>query len=607
MLVLGVLGLFGLMRGLAQTDAPALKLEELKPTNYPATPAVEAPKAATPMKPPPGVPEPLPIAPPDAPKVLPPVMPPSDLVLPPVVEPEPAAVNVKKDKAPVDSPKAEPIKIEPLAPPVVVPPMAEPRKDPPKPDPFTNPMPPQVEPSRQATPPSGRTMPTVSIETISPESTPFGQPVNYEIVVKNHSSTPVTNVRVDEELVGGAQIISTEPAGEASADKAQWTIGTLNAGEEKRIKLSVKPGPEGDLCSKPRVTFSAATTLNVRVTRPNLVVDVKAPEAVQVGDEVPVHIQVANNGSGDASKILLKAVLTEGLKHPEGNDIQAVLTKLAPGESQTVTLRLQATAPGPHTCTLMATVEGGARVSTHAKVDVRQPRLNLAVMGPAKCIVKAEPTFTLEVTNPGSSATEPVQVALAFPEGLDFVSASDSGAFDAGTRTVSWNLPPAEAASKRHLTVKTKSSVAGNLAVRAVAQAGTRLNARAEAVIQAEGVPALMFEVTDLEDPIEVGKETTYEIRIANTGTMHCTNVKLMAALSDGLVIGNVTASVPYKIAGQTLVFDPISKLAVKGDLIVRIRAKGTTAGDHRCKVQLSCDQLRQPVVKEESTSFFQP
>ena len=41
--------------------------------------------------------------------------------------------------------------------------------------------------------------------------------------------------------------------------------------------------------------------------------------------------------------------------------------------------------------------------------------------------------------------------------------------------------------------------------------------------------------------------------------------------------------------------------------MVVRVKAKGATAGDLRFKVQLSCDQMKQPVVKEESTSFFQP
>jgi uncharacterized repeat protein (TIGR01451 family) len=642
-LVLGILGLFGvgLMRGLAQTEAPALSPDQLKPATHtfqkpaaPAEPAAVKPDLKVPQPAdlviPVAPPEPLPaavapkadappiVAPPadpikPAPKA--PAVPVPDLQIPPVI-PEPAPVM--KEPAPVVPPMpvepsatkvVEPAapKAEPIAPPKAEPVASPVDADPVKPEvPFTNPMPNPAE-SLKTPPAAGRAVPSVSIETVAPETVPFGQPVSYEIVVKNLGAAPVTGVRVDEEFVGGAKLVSADPAGEASGDRVAWALGTLNAGDEKRIKVGVKPGPDGDLCTKPQLTYSSGSTLTVRVTRPNLVVEAKVPEAAQVGDEVPVQIVIKNTGTGEAGKVLLKAILTDGLKHPEGNDIQAVLNKLAPGESQTLTLRVQAAGPGGQSCSLAATAEGSAKAAALAKVDVRQPMLNLALAGPAKCVVKAEPTFTLEVANPGTSATEPVQVAAAFPEGLEFVSATEGGAYDATTRTVSWKLPPAAPGSKKPLAVKTKSAVAGHLAVRAVAQAGPKLGARAEAVLQAEGVPALLFEVVNLENPIEVGKETTYEIKLVNTGTVACTNVRISAALSDGLIPGAVSGTVPHKVVGQSLVFEPVAKLPVKGELVVRVRAKGTTPGDHRFKVQLSCDQLRQPVVKEESTSFYQP
>jgi hypothetical protein len=34
---------------------------------------------------------------------------------------------------------------------------------------------------------------------------------------------------------------------------------------------------------------------------------------------------------------------------------------------------------------------------------------------------------------------------------------------------------------------------------------------------------------------------------------------------------------------------------------------KGNVAGDQRFRVQLTCDQVRTPVVKEESTNFTKP
>src|SRR5262249_40219650 len=134
--------------------------------------------------------------------------------------------------------------------------------------------------------------------------------------------------------------------------------------------------------------------------------------------------------------------------------------------------------------------------------------------------------------------------------------------------------------------------------VRSSAQAGPRLEAKAETPVRVEGVPALMFEVVDLEDPIPVGKETTYEIRVVNQGTCPCTNILLTASLSEGVTPTTITAPMRYKVQGRQIVFEPFPKLATKADAVVRIRVRGDQASDARCRVQLSCDQFAQPVVK---------
>jgi uncharacterized repeat protein (TIGR01451 family) len=452
-----------------------------------------------------------------------------------------------------------------------------------------------------------RVVPCLSIETTGPEAIGHGQHVTYEILVKNVGQVAVTHVRVEEELPPGAKFISAEPAGELGGDKVMWMIGSMGANDEKRIKVTVRPAPDGDLSTKPSLSYSTRTQMTVKVTRPVLTLTVTAPNVATYGDDIPVQIQVTNTGTGAANNVSIKALLTDGLKHPAGKDIEANLPHIAPGESQSITLKLQASGTGAHQCALAATCEGSPKAVGKADIQLNQPKLALALSGPHRCMVRAEPTFTLEIGNPGTSATQPVQIAGAFPEGLDFVSASDGGVFDPATRNVNWNLGPADAGTRRNLTVKTRCTSAGNLAVRVVAQAGPKLSARAEAIIAAEGVPALSFEVANLENPVEVGKETTYEIRIVNTGTCPCTNIRVAAITSEGLIPGTATGPVPYKPVGQALHFEPIPKLGVKADAVIKVKAKGTVAGDLRFKVQLSCDQLKQPVVKEESTSFFMP
>jgi uncharacterized repeat protein (TIGR01451 family) len=173
---------------------------------------------------------------------------------------------------------------------------------------------------------------------------------------------------------------------------------------------------------------------------------------------------------------------------------------------------------------------------------------------------------------------------------------------------VTWNLGAQAAGAKKQLTLKLRASVSGKIAVRALAQAsGTKIKSEAEAVIQVDGVPALSFEVANIDNPAEVGKEVTYEIRVVNQGTCPLTNMKIAAVVSEGLSILDVKGPTKHTINGQSITLEPVQKLAVKADIVIRVKAKGTIAGDMRCKVQLLCDQLKQPVVKEESTVFFMP
>ena len=139
----------------------------------------------------------------------------------------------------------------------------------------------------------------------------------------------------------------------------------------------------------------------------------------------------------------------------------------------------------------------------------------------------------------------------------------------------------------------------------AMKPAGRVLEAKAETAVKAEGVAAVRFDVKGLENPVEVGKDAVYEIRVTNQGTGACTNVQLMAAMAENTTFSGANGPTTVKAQGQTLVFEAIPTLAVKGEMVYTVRVRGGAAGDHRFRVQLTCDQVRTPVVKEESTSFY--
>ena len=483
---------------------------------------------------------------------------------------------------------------------------------------FADPAPiaaPAVTPtSAPAAPALKRANPNIILETVVPDAVPLGKDVSYEIVVKNAGSLPVSGVRVEEELPAGARYLGGEPLAEVTPGALGWTLGELAAGAERRLKVNAKPAGEGDFKTSPKVTFTAAAGNTIKITRPKITASITGPEAVLINDEAAFVIQVKNEGTGPAHKVKIHVALPNGLRHPQqrdGSPVEAELPILAPGETKSVTLKTKALEAGQQSCELTVIADACGAVTSKAVTTIQKPMLEARIVSPGKAMVRGEPTFTLEVANPGNAPTPNVQAAVSFPEGLEFVSASDGGNYEPGSRTITWNLGAQPAGGKKPLTFKLRAGVHGKLEVRAMAGAPPVLKgdkplvARSTAEVEVEGVPAVGFEVVNVDNPAEVGKEVTYEIRITNQGTRPLTNLKLAAVLSEGLTVTEVTGPAKHALSGQTVGFEPLARLAVKADVVIRLKAKGTTAGDLRCKVQLSCDQLKQPVFKEESTVFF--
>jgi uncharacterized repeat protein (TIGR01451 family) len=467
----------------------------------------------------------------------------------------------------------------------------------------------------------GRASHNVTVEAVCPDSIVFGQEFRYELIVKNAGTAPVAGVRVEDEIPAGAKYVGSDPPAELTGDHLAWSVGGLDAGAEKRIAVRVRPTDEGEVRSRAVVTFSAAVEARTKVTRPRIAVAVTGSELCKAGEEVVFQIKVTNSGSGPAQRMVVQAALSDGLQHPQGAKLEMEMANLPPGETRTVPLRVGAAKAGVQWCQVTVAAEGSQDSTAKASVNIVEPLLQITQTGPAKCLVRAEPTYEITLSNPGTATTDPIALYAILPEGFEFVQASDSAVYSAPNRAVVWKLAGLAPGGTKPVTLKLRAAVAGDGSLRTIAQttpeqpvvgagapakpAGRVLEAKTETAIKAEGVAAVRFEVIDLDDPVEVGKEAVYEIRVMNQGTGACTNVQLVAALAEGTEYKGSSGPTQVKAQGQHLVFDPIATLGAKGEAVYRVKVRGTTAGDLRFRVQLTCDQVRTPVVKEESTRFY--
>jgi uncharacterized repeat protein (TIGR01451 family) len=465
--------------------------------------------------------------------------------------------------------------------------------------------------------------PAVIVEYEMPESVGVGQPLTYALVVRNTGTVGVTNVRVDQELSAGCTYMNSDPPAETTTDgRMGWMFGMLDAAAEKRIKVTVRPSEEGDIRSRATVTFSSVVEGKVKVTRPRISVTLSAPEVVRVGEKVVFTIKITNTGTGPANTMTLHARLTDGLSHPSGAVIEAPLSNLPPGQTKTLPLEVSAMKAGSQQCILTVFADSNPAETAKANVTLVEPMLSVKQSGPARCFVKAEPVYQIDLANAGTAATDPLTVWTLIPEGFEFVQASDGGTFTATNRAVVWKLANLAAGGNKSITVKLRSVAPTEGVVRTVAQSapaetqpgnavaqaavkGKVLEVKGETVVKAEGVPALRFEVVDLEDPVEVGKEAVYEIKVTNQGTGLCTNVTLVAELADGTTATGTAGPTNGKASGNAIAFDPLPQLTVKGESVYKVRVKGNTVGDTRFKVRLTCDQIKTPILKEENTRFY--
>ncbi len=526
----------------------------------------------------------------------------------------------------------------PAAPPAlpstpVAPPAGTPK--PPAPAPLVPPAPPSVGP---LTPPAGpapalvaptanggvlpsRVNQGVTVEAICPDAVVFNAEFRYELVVKNTGNVAVLNVRVEDEIPAGCRYVGSDPPGEMNGDRVVWALGAIDGNTEKRISIRMRPHEEGEIRSRATVTFAATVDAKTRVTRPRVAIAATCQEVCRAGEDAVFQIKVTNSGTGPAQNMVLRAEMTDGLYFSQGPKLETRLANLPAGETKTLTLPLSAVKAGLHACAFTVTAEGSADSTAKASVNIVEPLLQIAQTGPAKCLVRAEPTYEITLSNPGTAATDAITLHAVLPDGFDYVQASDAGSYTATSRAVSWKLPGLPAGGSKAVAVKLRAAAAGDVVLRTVAVAGgdsgvapaggvakpgaRPLEAKAETAIKSEGVAAVRFDVKGLENPVEVGKDAVYEIRITNQGTGACTNVQVMAAMAENTTFSGANGPTTVKAQGQTLVFDPIATLPVKGEMVYTVRVRGNVAGDQRFRVQLTCDQVRTPVVKEESTSFY--
>ncbi len=598
------LAALGLCPALAfAADAPPLPTLRVPP------PAAEAPElVAIPHAAP--APRPVPVAAP-MPALTVPALAPAHAAAKPVRQPrrEGEDADLKLPEMPTGP--------TPMVPPAPAPakPAAERVAPPPAamPAPAVRPLP-SAAPAAREVPRVDRIAPRIEISQTVPAEAKQTDVIPVELVVANRGPAAVEKLIVTVELPEGVDFVGGTPSPARNRDTLIWSLGQLPGGQERvlRYRATIKPGADlAEFAPVATARYDAALATPVRLMRPLLVVEVAAAAEAVVNGPVSFQIKIANKGNCPANNVVLRAPLPPELKHPYGPELENDLGSIEPGAQRTLTLPLTAVRAGRTVARLTVTADGAAPSVKEIPLDVRKIDFSIQAAVARTRVLNRPIEYQFTMANEGAAPTAEARVVAALPRGVSFVHASDPGVYDAALHQVSWSLGHLKPSERKLATLTGVANELGTQVCKASASAnGIERVAECQTVVQ--GVAALQVGLLDTVDPLDVGGVTLYEIKLVNQGTAAQSNIVVRCLVPpeleamDTRVVGADSRgpSAKDKI-GAEIAFTPIAAMPPKGEAIFKIKARAKKAGDVRFRVEVSSDQHRRPIVKEEATRIF--
>ncbi|MCH8043657.1 MAG: DUF11 domain-containing protein [Planctomycetes bacterium] len=372
----------------------------------------------------------------------------------------------------------------------------------------------------------GRQTITTTVTRQSDQAPLAGWLVRYEI-----SGGPAAGFGAD-----GAQVIEvvTNPQGQATAEVTQMAPAAGTS--EVRIQI-IRPADARDAVSRP---FVAATgTTHVTWSASDVSLTTTGPAVSRVGAEATYRLTVTNRGDLRATGVIVTGEVPPGMTYvasqpaaeAAGGQLKWTLGDLEAGESRTIAVNVRTTETGTFNfCGEVTTAQSAPSRSCAATTVSDQSRaaIEIDVRGPAQATVGDRVTFTIVVTNRGTSPATRLRISDEFPAELKHDTAvspiEDRQLVDlAPGQQTQIDVTFTVVAAGEHCHTAKVTGRGGLLATKRVCIRATAAVAPAPAVTPARA-PAVSLRITP-PPASRVGQKVVFAIDVTNTGNVALSNV----------------------------------------------------------------------------------
>ena len=221
----------------------------------------------------------------------------------------------------------------------------------------------------------------LQIEKSSPREATGGVVFSYEVSVENTGQQAVRHAEAVETLPQGWELVDARPRGTYDESKGtlRWTLGSLESGERRVLRIDVLPDPGGTSVARTDVRTVAAVALRTKVAPvaprepmprsalPNRAdsesvhapgarqagartaraqLHISAPATVRAGQRIRLQFRVCNLGTTTVRDSTIRILVPDEMCHRLGKRLDHSVGALAPGERITAQLTLLAKSPG---------------------------------------------------------------------------------------------------------------------------------------------------------------------------------------------------------------------------------------------------------------------
>lgn len=409
------------------------------------------------------------------------------------------------------------------------------------------------------------------------------------------------NVVVRDTVPAGASYVSSEPAATVEGDQLVWKLGNMEAGESKTIKLTFRADKENTLVNCASVSADPRTCAATRVVKPAIQLTKTEPSDVIICDPIPISLVVKNNGSSKLTGVKVSDSLPTGLTTDGKSSLALDAGSLNPGESKEFKFNAVAAKLGKYNNSARATCDQGVSADASAATTVHQPVLALTCKAREQQYLGRPFDVCFTVSNSGDTAAAGSQVVVAVPAGLTVASTTANGRVSGNS--LIWDVGSLAPNAPKELCATFTSATGGTFSFSGTAKGVCAAQVSSTCQTKVVGISALLLEKGDNPDPIQVGEQTTYYVRVTNQGSSDDTDIKVVVEFPKELT--PVSADNGGTIAGQKVTFPPYPRLAPKQAFEYHVKAKGAVPGDARVTFIRTSTDIPAPTTAEESTRVY--